>query len=154
MLQSQPISKQCDVYSYGIVLWELLTHRIPFEDVSNYEITKKVVEEKEVSNFTFLDFPRPFPTFICWVVLFAKPQYENKIKVERLGTLSLLVDPVRIGKICHCRKWVFYNSYALHVANLIYCFSLPSSHSDHQFQRTVHLPWLTCWRSVGTMIQT
>ena len=65
MLQSQPISKQCDVYSYGIVLWELLTHRIPFEDVSNYEITKKVVEEKEVSNFTFLDFPRPFPTFIC-----------------------------------------------------------------------------------------
>ena len=65
VLQSQPISKQCDVYSYGIVVWELLTHKIPFEDVSNYEITKKVVEEKEVSNFMILDFPRPFPTLIC-----------------------------------------------------------------------------------------
>ena len=31
----KPISKQCDVYSYGIVVWELLTHKIPFEDVTD-----------------------------------------------------------------------------------------------------------------------
>ena len=28
-----PVSKLCDVYSYGIFLWELLTHQQPFSDV-------------------------------------------------------------------------------------------------------------------------
>ena len=35
VLENKPTSKQCDVYSYGIVVWELLTHKIPFEDVTD-----------------------------------------------------------------------------------------------------------------------
>ena len=53
VLETKPISKQCDVYSYGIVVWELLTHKIPFEDVTTiYEICKRVVEDKEVGGFS------------------------------------------------------------------------------------------------------
>ena len=51
VLDNKPISKQCDVYSYGIVVWELLTHKIPFEDTVTYhELHKVVVKDKKVSN--------------------------------------------------------------------------------------------------------
>jgi len=33
MMQREPLSKLCDVYSYGIFLWELLTQQQPFADV-------------------------------------------------------------------------------------------------------------------------
>ena len=51
VLENKPISKQCDVYSYGIVVWELLTHKIPFEDtLTDHELHKVVVMDKKVSN--------------------------------------------------------------------------------------------------------
>ena len=51
VLENKPISKQCDVYSYGIVVWELLTHKIPFEDVTDLlQIYQRVAINKEVSN--------------------------------------------------------------------------------------------------------
>ena len=31
MIQALPYSKRCDLFSYGIVLWELVTHKVPFE---------------------------------------------------------------------------------------------------------------------------
>ena len=89
VLQSQTISKQCDVYSYGIVLWELLTHKLPFEDVSNYAVTKKVVEDKEVSNFMILAFSQAFPHLYLLSSLVCK--YKNKVKLKRLGTISMLI---------------------------------------------------------------
>ena len=49
VLENKPISKQCDVYSYGIVVWELLTHKIPFEDATLPQICKRVAVDKEVS---------------------------------------------------------------------------------------------------------
>ena len=55
VLENKPISKQCDVYSYGIVVWELLTHKIPFEDVTALlQICQRVAVNKEVSNHSDL----------------------------------------------------------------------------------------------------
>ena len=51
IIESKPISKQCDVYSYGIVVWELLTHKIPFEDVTDLlQIYQRVALNKEVGD--------------------------------------------------------------------------------------------------------
>ena len=51
VIENKPISKQCDVYSYGIVVWELLTHKIPFEDVPDLlGICQRVVSCKEVGD--------------------------------------------------------------------------------------------------------
>ena len=51
VLENKPISKQCDVYSYGIVVWELLTHKIPFEDVTDLlQIYQRVAVGKEVGD--------------------------------------------------------------------------------------------------------
>ena len=33
MMQRDPVSKLCDVYSYGIFVWELVTWKQPFSDV-------------------------------------------------------------------------------------------------------------------------
>ena len=53
MLENKPISKQCDVYSYGIVVWELLTHKIPFEEAgTDHDLYKMVVMEKKVSAYS------------------------------------------------------------------------------------------------------
>ena len=33
MMEGVPVSKSCDVYSYGIFVWELVTQELPFSDV-------------------------------------------------------------------------------------------------------------------------
>ncbi len=38
-----PISKAWDVYSYGMVVWELLTHKVPFEDVPDVLLPNKII---------------------------------------------------------------------------------------------------------------
>ena len=49
VLENKRISKQCDVYSYAIVIWELLTHKIPFEDVTDFfQICRRVTANHEV----------------------------------------------------------------------------------------------------------
>ncbi|XP_041795371.1 mixed lineage kinase domain-like protein [Chelmon rostratus] len=39
-------SKECEIYSFGIVLWEVATRKRPFEGWSNQEIYQKVCKEK------------------------------------------------------------------------------------------------------------
>ncbi|XP_044211856.1 mixed lineage kinase domain-like protein [Thunnus albacares] len=39
-------SKECEIYSFGIVLWEIVTRQRPFEGCSNEEISQKVCNEK------------------------------------------------------------------------------------------------------------
>jgi len=38
----EPVSKSCDIYSYGIVLWEIVTQQVPFSGMQYFEIMKKV----------------------------------------------------------------------------------------------------------------
>ncbi|KAG9305576.1 hypothetical protein G9A89_001637 [Geosiphon pyriformis] len=33
---------QCDIYSYGILLWEIATQQLPFGDINNYQVQAKV----------------------------------------------------------------------------------------------------------------
>uniref|UniRef100_A0A671U353 Mixed lineage kinase domain like pseudokinase n=1 Tax=Sparus aurata TaxID=8175 RepID=A0A671U353_SPAAU len=43
---NHPYSKQCEMYSFGIVLWEIATCKKPFADCSDKDIQQKVCEEK------------------------------------------------------------------------------------------------------------
>ena len=33
MIKQEPYDKACDLFSYGTVLWELVTHKVPFEEL-------------------------------------------------------------------------------------------------------------------------
>ena len=42
MIRREPVSKSCDVYSYGIFAWEIITKKKPFSGVKEYELPMKV----------------------------------------------------------------------------------------------------------------
>ena len=44
MMRREPVSKSCDVYSYGIFAWEIITRKVPFSDVKSYEISLRVAK--------------------------------------------------------------------------------------------------------------
>ncbi|XP_060597433.1 uncharacterized protein LOC132751289 [Ruditapes philippinarum] len=47
VIQSHPVSETCDTWSYGVVLWELLTHEVPFNGIEGFQVAWLVVEREE-----------------------------------------------------------------------------------------------------------
>ncbi|CAG5130649.1 unnamed protein product, partial [Candidula unifasciata] len=47
VIQSFPVSESCDTWSYGVVLWELLTKEIPFNGIEGFQVAWLVVEKGE-----------------------------------------------------------------------------------------------------------
>eukprot|EP01121_Diplochlamys_sp_Union-15-3_P002396 TRINITY_DN12093_c0_g1_i1.p1 TRINITY_DN12093_c0_g1~~TRINITY_DN12093_c0_g1_i1.p1 ORF type:complete len:452 (-),score=86.26 TRINITY_DN12093_c0_g1_i1:17-1372(-) len=43
VMLSQTITEKCDVYSFGIVLWEILTGKVPFPNHTKFQLFKKAV---------------------------------------------------------------------------------------------------------------
>ncbi len=48
VIQGLPITTACDVYSYSVVLWELLTHEVPFKGLEGMQVAWLVVAKEEV----------------------------------------------------------------------------------------------------------
>lgn len=48
VIQSMPVSETCDTFSYGIVLWEMLTGEIPFKGMEGVQVAWLVVVKEEV----------------------------------------------------------------------------------------------------------
>ncbi|KAJ0070351.1 hypothetical protein NL108_007724, partial [Boleophthalmus pectinirostris] len=47
VIQSLPVSETCDTFSYGVVLWEMLTREIPFNGLEGLQVAWLVVEKNE-----------------------------------------------------------------------------------------------------------
>ncbi|TRY90443.1 hypothetical protein DNTS_011808 [Danionella cerebrum] len=47
VIQSLPVSETCDTFSYGVVLWEMLTREIPFQGLEGLQVAWLVVEKHE-----------------------------------------------------------------------------------------------------------
>jgi len=45
IFEKKQYTEKCDVYSYGIIFWELFSRKIPYADVSSFEIPVKVAKE-------------------------------------------------------------------------------------------------------------
>ena len=54
MIQQLPVTPACDVFSYSIVLWELLAQEVPFKGLEGLQIAWLVVAKAEVSEIDLL----------------------------------------------------------------------------------------------------
>jgi len=44
MTEEKKVSISCDIFSYGMVLWELLTHLKPFDEFGHFQAAMKIVK--------------------------------------------------------------------------------------------------------------
>ena len=47
VIQQQPVTAACDVFSYSVVLWELLTHEVPYKGLEGLQVAWLVVAKGE-----------------------------------------------------------------------------------------------------------
>ncbi|KAH0791702.1 TKL family protein kinase [Histomonas meleagridis] len=66
VLDSKPYGKKADVYSYGILFWELLSHEIPYRGLRDYQVVVAVMQGSRPLIPTTC--PRRIAQFIekCW----------------------------------------------------------------------------------------
>jgi len=81
-----PYSRETDVYSFGMLLWEISAHKIPYEDILDPNKVKKRVEEEkrpEIDPDTPSNFVRIMTS--CWK---QNPNERPKMETvwERLGS--------------------------------------------------------------------
>ena len=55
VIQGLPVTTSCDVYSYSVVLWELLTHEVPFKGLEGLQVAWLVVAKEEVRHWAWSD---------------------------------------------------------------------------------------------------
>ncbi|KAM4730965.1 mitogen-activated protein kinase kinase kinase 20 [Anableps anableps] len=98
VIQSLPVSETCDTFSYGVVLWEMLTREIPFKGLEGIQVAWLVVEKNER-----LTIPSSCPTSFaelmtkCWA---AEPKERPMFK-QILCTLESMSKDSQLPEQCN-----------------------------------------------------
>ncbi|XP_069791844.1 mitogen-activated protein kinase kinase kinase 20-like isoform X1 [Narcine bancroftii] len=98
VIQSLPVSETCDTYSYGVVLWEMLTREIPFKGLEGLQVAWLVVEKNER-----LTIPKGCPASFaeilhqCWETDPKKRPHFKRI----LGSLELMSHDSQLPGQCN-----------------------------------------------------
>ncbi|XP_062313843.1 mitogen-activated protein kinase kinase kinase 20 isoform X1 [Osmerus eperlanus] len=98
VIQSLPVSETCDTYSYGVVLWEMLTREIPFKGLEGLQVAWLVVEKNER-----LTIPSSCPSSFaqlmrkCWLT---EPK-ERPVFKEILSTLETMSNDSKLPQQCN-----------------------------------------------------
>ncbi|XP_063285808.1 mitogen-activated protein kinase kinase kinase 20 isoform X1 [Pelobates fuscus] len=95
VIQSLPVSETCDTYSYGVVLWEMLTREVPFKGLEGLQVAWLVVEKNERLTIPS-SCPRSFDVLMrqCWEADAKKrPSFKQIISnLESMSNDSKLPD--------------------------------------------------------------
>lgn len=98
VIQSLPVSETCDTYSFGVVLWEMLTREVPFKGFEGLQVAWLVVEKHERPTIpsscptSFADLMRS-----CWV---AEPR-ERPVFKQILATLEMMRNDSKLPGQCN-----------------------------------------------------
>ena len=92
MMTSDQYNEKVDVYSYGIILWELLTHEIPFRGMSPYSVVYEV-KENNIRPLIPQNCPPRLAKLIeaCWDQIPEKrPDFTSIVTILKEGKISYL----------------------------------------------------------------
>lgn len=98
VIQSLPVSETCDAYSYGVVLWEMLTREVPFKGLEGLQVAWLVVEKGER-----LTIPSSCPVSFaelmrkCWMT---DPKERPMFK-QILTTLESMLNDSQLPDLCN-----------------------------------------------------
>ncbi|XP_023661595.1 mitogen-activated protein kinase kinase kinase 20 isoform X3 [Paramormyrops kingsleyae] len=98
VIQSLPVSETCDAYSYGVVLWEMLTREVPFKGLEGLQVAWLVVEKNERLTIpsscpaSFADLMRK-----CWLT---EPK-ERPVFKHILSTLEFMSNDSQLPEQCN-----------------------------------------------------
>ncbi|XP_015231748.1 PREDICTED: mitogen-activated protein kinase kinase kinase MLT-like isoform X1 [Cyprinodon variegatus] len=98
VIQSLPVSETCDTFSYGVVLWEMLTREIPFKGLEGLQVAWLVVEKNERLTIPS-SCPASFAELMrkCWS---AEPKERPMFK-QILGTLESMSKDRQLPEQCN-----------------------------------------------------
>ncbi|KAM6919332.1 uncharacterized protein FYW49_008855 [Xenentodon cancila] len=98
VIQSLPVSETCDAYSYGVVLWEMLTREVPFKGFEGLQVAWLVVEKQERLTIP-TSCPASFAELMrkCWQ---ADPKERPQFK-QVLVTLETMANDSRLPDQCN-----------------------------------------------------
>ncbi|XP_072435310.1 mitogen-activated protein kinase kinase kinase 20-like isoform X2 [Chiloscyllium punctatum] len=98
VIQSLPVAETCDTFSYGVVLWEMLTREIPFSGLEGLQVAWLVVEKNER-----LTIPKGCPASFaellhqCWET---DPKKRPNFK-QVLGILEIMSHDSKLPDQCN-----------------------------------------------------
>lgn len=98
VIQSLPVSETCDTYSYGVVLWEMLTREVPFKGFEGLQVAWLVVEKHERPTVPS-SCPASFAELMrkCW---HAEPK-ERPVFKQVLSTLESMSNDSKLPDQCN-----------------------------------------------------
>ncbi|PWA31181.1 hypothetical protein CCH79_00002771 [Gambusia affinis] len=98
VIQSLPVSETCDTFSYGVVLWEMLTCEIPFKGLEGLQVAWLVVEKNERLTIPSCC-PESFAELMrkCWT---AEPKERPMFK-QILCTLESMAKDSQLPEQCN-----------------------------------------------------
>ncbi|XP_028249685.1 mitogen-activated protein kinase kinase kinase 20 isoform X2 [Parambassis ranga] len=98
VIQSLPVSETCDTFSYGVVLWEMLTREIPFKGLEGLQVAWLVVEKNERLTIPS-SCPASFAELMrkCW----ATEPKERPVFKQILSTLESMSKDRQLPQQCN-----------------------------------------------------
>ncbi|XP_041806332.1 mitogen-activated protein kinase kinase kinase 20 isoform X1 [Chelmon rostratus] len=98
VIQSLPVSETCDTFSYGVVLWEMLTCEIPFKGLEGLQVAWLVVEKNERLTIPSCC-PASFAELLrnCW----ATEPKERPMFKQILSTLESMSNDTQLPQQCN-----------------------------------------------------